>query len=147
MPDDEDGAFAERDPVGRDATDEAGDPSGHPPLEIAAGTVGRALLGVLLVGFGLTYAHSVPQLLFVLIGLPAIFVGVIAQWRLPTYTSRLPVGVQAVLFAAVAAVSINAGFLDEGFNPLGLVWVLSLPAFPDLLPGRVRRWLRQSARP
>jgi hypothetical protein len=122
-----------------------GEGQGHPPLEFAPGTVGPVLLGVLLVSLALRFAQSFPQVLFAVVALPALIVAVIARWKLPPYTSRLPVVAQALLFVAVAVVSVFAGLFDEEPNALAVLWLLSFGAFPDLLPDRLRTWLRQSS--
>lgn len=120
--------------------------NGYPPLRLAPGTVFIALLGVVVLVGQAVFARTVPQLVYALVGIPVLFIGAMGRWQVPVWHTRLPVGVQAVLCALLLLVTIPVLVVDDGFNPLVVLWILSFALFPDLLPDRLRTWLETSVR-
>jgi hypothetical protein len=113
---------------------------------LTPGPVILAVLTVVLVPLGLSVAETLPQQLFLGLGMPIVLTGAIARSGLPAYRSRLPAWVQLVLAAVFVAVSLSVALVDGRVQPAAFVWVFVVPAvFPATLPRPLRDRLIRSA--
>lgn len=125
-------------------------PTGDPPQDrrfrLTPGPAILAVLMVVLVPLGLSVAETLPQYLFIGLGMPIVLAGAIARSGLPAYRTRLPAGVQIALAAVFIAVSLSVAVVDGRVQPAAFVWVFVVPSvFPATLPRLLRDRLIRSA--